>query len=95
MYFRCFLAVIGLCCILGLYACQKNSQAQGHDLLTNKCVSCHSNQITCINLGKDLEYWAKTTTRMVDKGMDMTQEEQEAVNQYLAGLGPGAEAVCE
>ena len=96
MYFRFFLAVVGLGCILVVYACQGKSQSQqGHDLLMAKCVSCHSNQITCINLGRDVNYWQETVERMVDKGMDMNPEDQAVVSEYLAGLESGAEAVCE
>jgi cytochrome c5 len=90
-----FFLVSSLCILLGLLACQGNAQSQGQDLLMGKCVSCHSNQITCMNLGEDLAYWEKTVERMVQKGMEMTTEEQAVISEYLAGLTSGHEAVCE
>ncbi|MFP4034716.1 MAG: hypothetical protein ACLFT5_04335 [Desulfovermiculus sp.] len=95
MTMRCLPALAGACCLLGLLACQGKAQPKGQALFTGKCVSCHSSQITCINLGEDRAYWDKTVARMVQKGMDMTQEEQDLVSEYLAGLEPGAEPVCE
>ena len=78
-----------------IYACSGQASPKGEELLMAKCVSCHSNQITCINLGRDQTYWEKTVARMVDKGMEMSPKEQEAVSAYLAGLDSGAEAVCQ
>ena len=95
MYFRVFVCVLGMCCMLGVHACQGTSQPQGQKLLMAKCVSCHSNQITCINLGRDLGYWKETVARMVDKGMEMPAKEQAVVSEYLAGLDAGAEQVCK
>jgi hypothetical protein len=60
-----------------------------------KCVSCHSNQITCLNLGKDPAYWENVVDRMAHKGMEMTTEERAVVSEYLAGLDSGAEPVCQ
>lgn len=94
-FFRCLVCILVLGCMLGLYACQGSSQPQGQELLMNKCVSCHSNQITCINLGRDQVYWEDTVARMVDKGMEMPKEEQAAVSEYLAGLDSGAAPVCK
>jgi hypothetical protein len=48
-----------------------------------------------MNLGEDLAYWEKTVERMVQKGMEMTTEEQAVISEYLAGLASGHEAVCE
>jgi len=93
MYRLCFFLV--LIFPAALCACSGQATQKGEKLLMAKCVSCHSNQITCMNLGRDQAYWDGTVTRMVDKGMDMTQEEQEAVSAYLAGLKSGAEAVCQ
>ncbi|MFO7802019.1 MAG: hypothetical protein R6V55_06975 [Desulfovermiculus sp.] len=94
-FFRCLGGVFVLGCMLGLYACQGSSQPQGQELVMNKCVSCHSNQITCINLGRDQAYWEDTVARMVDKGMEMPTEEQTVVSEYLAGLDSGAAPVCK
>ena len=93
MYRLCFFMMFIFPVVM--YACSGQASPRGEELLMAKCVSCHSNQITCINLGKDRTYWEKTVARMVDKGMEMTSEEQEAVSAYLAGLDSGAEAVCQ
>lgn len=83
------------CSLSWVYACAGQPEAKGQELLMAKCVSCHSNQITCINLGEDRAYWDKTVARMVNKGMDMSDEEQDLVSEYLTGLEPGAGPVCE
>jgi hypothetical protein len=95
MNWRIFFCVSTLCFLMGLLACQGKAQSKGQDLLMDKCVSCHSNQITCMNLGEDLAYWEKTVERMVHKGMKMTTEEQAVISEYLAGLEPEDAAVCE
>ena len=95
MTMRLLLALAGACCLLGLLACQGKAQPKGQTLFTDKCASCHSNQITCMNLGKDLAYWEKTVARMADKGMEMTQKDQTLVSEYLAGLASGDSTVCE
>ena len=87
------LALPGLVC--AVMACAGAKAPKGQDLLMAKCISCHSNLITCTNLGQDKAYWQKTVARMVDKGMEMDQEEQKIVSIYLAELAPGAEPVCK
>jgi len=68
---------------------------QGEKLATGACVQCHSNLVTCSNLDKDQTYWENTVNRMVKKGMEISDREQEAVTEYLNGLEPGASPVCD
>jgi hypothetical protein len=92
---RPYVCVFVLSGILGLFACQGETQPRGQELLMAKCVSCHSNQITCLNLGNDLAYWESVVDRMAHKGMEMTAKERAVVSEYLAGLDFGAEPVCQ
>jgi len=88
------IALAGLLVGSVLVACGQDS-SQGQKVATTACVTCHSNLITCTNLDKDLDYWEKTVQRMVDKGMDITEEEQQAVVDYLSDLEPGSKPVCD
>jgi cytochrome c5 len=69
--------------------------AQGEKVATGPCVQCHSNLVTCSNLDKNLSYWENTVNRMVKKGMDISDQEQEAVVEYLSGLEPGSSPICD
>ena len=77
-----------------LVACGQGT-SQGEKVANTGCVSCHSHLVTCDNLDKDRDYWEQTVQRMVDKGMDISEEEQQAVVEYLSGLEPGAKPICD
>ncbi len=82
--------------VFSAWACAGKDQASlGKEVLMTKCTTCHANLITCQRLGEDEDYWMSTNKRMMDKGMDMTQEELEAVTAYLAELPPGSAPVCD
>ena len=79
-----------------IVACQgENATSLGKEVLNTSCTSCHSNLITCNNLGKSRGYWQDTVDRMVKKGMNITDQEEKAVIDYLSGLEPGASPVCD
>ena len=77
-----------------LVACGQG-QDVGEKVATTACVTCHSNLITCDNLDQDQAYWEETVQRMVNKGMDISGEEQQAVVDYLSGLEPGSKPICD
>jgi cytochrome c5 len=77
-----------------LLACSQE-QHLGEKVATTACVTCHANLVVCTNLDQDRSYWENTVQRMVRKGMDITKEEEKAVVDYLNGLEPGAEPVCQ
>jgi len=82
--------------VLSAWACSgKDQSSLGKEVVMTKCTSCHANLITCQRLGEDEDYWMSTNKRMMDKGMDMSQEELEAVTAYLAALPPGSAPVCD
>ena len=82
--------------VFSTWACAGKDQASlGKEIVMTKCTTCHANLITCQRLGEDEDYWMSTNKRMIDKGMDMTQEELEAVTAYLADLPPGSSPVCD
>jgi cytochrome c5 len=82
--------------VFAAWACSGKDQASlGKEIVMTKCTTCHANLITCQRLGEDEDYWMSTNKRMMDKGMDMTQEELEAVTAYLADLPPGSSPVCD
>lgn len=68
---------------------------QGEKVATGPCVQCHSSLITCSNLDKDRDYWENTVNRMVKKDMEISDQEQEAVVEYLSGLEPGSSPICD
>ena len=68
---------------------------QGEKVATGPCVQCHSNLVTCSNLDQDQSYWENTVNRMVKKGMEISDQEQKAVAEYLSGLEPGSSPVCD
>ncbi len=87
------IAVLVVC--FWIVACQGEGTSLGKEVLNTSCKSCHSNLITCNNLGKDRSYWQSTVQRMAKKGMNITDQEEKAVVDYLSGLEPGASPVCD
>lgn len=69
--------------------------SQGEKVATGPCVSCHSKLIVCSNLDQDRDYWKNTVQRMVDKGMDISGQEQQEVVDYLNDQEPGSGPVCD
>jgi len=91
----CFVLFLGLLAAVLTAACAGNGPSLGQQIATQECVDCHANLITCTKLGNDQGYWEKTVERMVDRGMEITTEEQQAVVRYLVGLEPGASPICD
>ena len=59
--------------------------ADGATLLEERCTGCHTTS-RILGASKDVEGWKSTITRMVDKGAELTPEEQAVLAEYLAGL---------
>ncbi len=71
------------------------AQADDAEIVTAKCVSCHSMKRVCRALGKkDLAGWEKTNARMVKKGMTVSDRELAKINRYLAEAKPDA-TICQ
>ncbi len=94
MRFVFFLLLAVFLSVLIISACAED-MPEGERIATGPCVQCHSNLITCENLDEDLIYWEQTVQRMVDKGMDISEEQQREVSVYLSELEPGAEPICD
>ena len=66
------------------------------ELLTNKCISCHSMDRVCQKLGKKNEKrWKRTVKRMVKRGTKLTKTELKDVVICLAEQSPGTLQVCK
>jgi hypothetical protein len=55
----------------------------GLDLINERCGFCHTTAQT-LDVRKTPEKWAETVQSMIDRGAELTPEEQELMVQYLA-----------
>ncbi len=68
-----------------LIAC--GDESGGKQLVTDRCLTCHS--ISPIEKGgKSADQWRVTVERMVLRGADLDDTEQELLIQYLANTYP-------
>lgn len=59
------------------------SVADGKTLLETRCVSCHS-LAKVVNQHGDASQWQQVVTAMVNRGAQLTTDEQKVLVQYLA-----------
>lgn len=60
------------------------------------CTKCHSSKRICLNLGaKSKNLWKVTVTNMVRKGAKLPADQIDAAADYLAGLKPGQDPICQ
>ena len=62
---------------------QPSSTGDGAALLEGRCTTCHSLERTT-STRKTRDEWEKTVIRMVSKGAELNEEEQEILIEYLA-----------
>lgn len=63
------------------------ADSEGLSLITGHCTSCHGvDQIFMQR--KNAEDWKDTVQRMIDRGTDVTEAEQEVITQYLIANYP-------
>jgi mono/diheme cytochrome c family protein len=59
-----------------------SADSEGLSLITGRCTSCHGvDQIFMQR--KNAEDWKDTVQKMIDRGTDVTEAEQEVITQYL------------
>lgn len=98
---RTFIFIAALCLLLAAVltagAVETETKENPYpDMVATKCDKCHSVSWVCRNLGvKDKDAWVKTVQAMRDKGMQMSDQDAEAVADYLARLEPGSSPVCD
>jgi mono/diheme cytochrome c family protein len=71
-----------------LLAAQDLPDGPGKAIIASKCAGCHAID-TAISQRLDRDGWASVITRMVERGADVSDEEQETAADYLAAhFGP-------
>ena len=74
--------MIVLVVVVGLTACGGGDSPQDQ-LLQDRCTACHS-LARVEKAQKTREEWDQTVSRMVGKGVQLTEDEQSALVEYLA-----------
>lgn len=67
---KLIVVLIILCFFFIVYSCsdgESSSKDIGKALYDSGCNNCHDNTVICLNVGKDMNYWNKTVTRMAKK----------------------------
>lgn len=90
-----FLGVAGLLALsLAFAGVSAQPSADGREVVESACNNCHSYGRICLNLGRDADWWNKTTRRMIKNGAPINSAQAEAAASFLALLEPGSEPVC-
>ena len=66
----------------------------GKDVVAATCNRCHGFDFVCNNLGQNVDWWKKTTKRMISNGAPISVEQAKDAAMYLAGLEKGASDIC-
>lgn len=87
--------LLGAVVSLVLFTACSGQSEPGERIVTQQCTSCHARLIMCTNLERGPQYWEETVDRMARKGMDLTEQDKREATEYLSGLQPGADVLCD
>ncbi|OIO06047.1 MAG: hypothetical protein AUJ49_00390 [Desulfovibrionaceae bacterium CG1_02_65_16] len=71
------------------------AQVSAGKLAAERCSGCHDTARICGLLGnRSLDVWQQTVERMRGNGAQLSDDEAEAVTEYLAAAKPNAKPLC-
>lgn len=67
-----------------LAGCGNSGESEGESIYKDKCLTCHGESNIENSTAESVEDWQNVVTTMVGYGMDMSEEDQAKVVEYLA-----------
>jgi hypothetical protein len=79
--------------LLLLQGCSTQKECQ--QLIESKCVSCHSIQKSCEQLGKSKQYWESTVDHMIRLNVSISDSEKKKLVRCLRNSSKNLRELCE